>query len=134
MNVGIHCDRTAILEEILTYGLTSVTIPSFSFFCQSYASILYLKLPYNFRIILRGKDVEHHNIVNDMMLTKEVTYRPLHLPEGIPKDVNVMLSKLSLGISIIFCFQVYKYADFSFIFTDDCQCHSWFCKGCAISY
>lgn len=72
--------------------------------------------------------------MNDMMLTKEVTYRPLHLPEGIPKDVNVMLSKLSLGISIIFCFQVYKYADFSFIFTDDCQCHSWFCKGCAISY
>ncbi|KAL6294206.1 hypothetical protein ACE6H2_002348 [Prunus campanulata] len=39
---------------------------------RSYASILYLKLPYNFRIILRGKDVEHHNIVNDMMLTKEM--------------------------------------------------------------
>ncbi|VVA19960.1 PREDICTED: MICRORCHIDIA [Prunus dulcis] len=63
---------------------------------RSYASILYLKLPYNFRIILRGKDVEHHNIVNDMMLTKEVTYRPLHLPEGIPKDVN-MIANVTLG-------------------------------------
>ncbi|BBG93865.1 Histidine kinase-, DNA gyrase B-, and HSP90-like ATPase family protein, partial [Prunus dulcis] len=61
---------------------------------RSYASILYLKLPYNFRIILRGKDVEHHNIVNDMMLTKEVTYRPLHLPEGIPKD---MIANVTLG-------------------------------------
>ena len=28
---------------------------------RSYASILYLRLPPNFRIILRGKDVEHHN-------------------------------------------------------------------------
>ncbi|KAE8694533.1 hypothetical protein F3Y22_tig00110782pilonHSYRG00075 [Hibiscus syriacus] len=37
---------------------------------RSYASILYLRLPPNFRIILRFKDVEHHNIVNDMMLTE----------------------------------------------------------------
>ncbi|OWM89797.1 hypothetical protein CDL15_Pgr024545 [Punica granatum] len=43
---------------------------------RSYASILYLRLPPDFRIILRGKDVQHHNIVNDMMLTQKVTYRP----------------------------------------------------------
>ncbi|KAG2675408.1 hypothetical protein I3760_12G003200 [Carya illinoinensis] len=43
---------------------------------RSYASILYLRIPPGFRIILRGKDVEHHNIVNDMMLSQEVTYRP----------------------------------------------------------
>ncbi|KAK0590553.1 hypothetical protein LWI29_028735 [Acer saccharum] len=43
---------------------------------RSYASILYLRLPPSFRIILRGKDVEHHNIVNDMMLSQEITYRP----------------------------------------------------------
>ncbi|XP_023904883.1 protein MICRORCHIDIA 7 [Quercus suber] len=57
---------------------------------RSYASILYLKLPPNFRIILRGKDVQHHNIVNDMMLAEEVTYKPVavNLPEGIPKDSN----------------------------------------------
>jgi N6-adenosine-specific RNA methylase IME4 len=55
--------------------------------CQSYASILYLRLPPNFRIILRGEDVQHHNIVSDMMLAKEITYKPLHLQ----KDSNVML-------------------------------------------
>ncbi|KAE8675545.1 MORC family CW-type zinc finger protein 4, putative isoform 3 [Hibiscus syriacus] len=57
--------------------------------CQSYASILNLRLPSNFRIILRGKDVEHHNIVNDMMLTETVTYRPNPSAEGAPKDLNL---------------------------------------------
>ncbi|KAI7732310.1 hypothetical protein M8C21_010049 [Ambrosia artemisiifolia] len=57
---------------------------------RSYASILYLKVPHNFRMILRGKDVEHHNIVNDMMLTSVVTYRPHPGVEGIPKDSNIV--------------------------------------------
>jgi hypothetical protein len=57
---------------------------------QNYASILYLRLPSSFRIILRGKDVEHHNIVNDMMLSQEVTYRPQPGADGVPKDTNVM--------------------------------------------
>ncbi|XP_021286703.1 protein MICRORCHIDIA 7-like [Herrania umbratica] len=56
---------------------------------RSYASILYLRLHPNFRIILRGKDVEHHNIVNDMMLTEMVTYRPNPSAEGAPKDLNL---------------------------------------------
>lgn len=43
---------------------------------QSYASILYLRLPSDFRIILRGKDVTYHNIVNDMMLETEMLYKP----------------------------------------------------------
>ncbi|GKA20493.1 photosynthetic NDH subunit of lumenal location 5, chloroplastic [Tanacetum coccineum] len=30
----------------------------------------------NFRIILRGKDVIHHNIVNDMMMSQKITYKP----------------------------------------------------------
>ncbi|KAE8657152.1 hypothetical protein F3Y22_tig00116996pilonHSYRG00069 [Hibiscus syriacus] len=42
-----------------------------------------------FRIILRGKDVEHHNIVNDMMLTEIITYRPNPSAEGAPKDLNL---------------------------------------------
>ncbi|KAK4377796.1 hypothetical protein RND71_004092 [Anisodus tanguticus] len=32
--------------------------------------------PPGFRIILRGKDVKHHNLVNDVMLSEEITYRP----------------------------------------------------------
>ncbi|CAN4109436.1 unnamed protein product [Withania somnifera] len=43
---------------------------------RSYASILYLRLAPEFRIILRGKDVEHHYLVNDMMMSEEITYRP----------------------------------------------------------
>ncbi|KAK9277823.1 hypothetical protein L1049_027379 [Liquidambar formosana] len=63
---------------------------------RSYASILYLRLPPGFRIILRGKDVEHHNIVNDMMMTQEVTYRPQPGAEGVPKDLN-MVAVVTIG-------------------------------------
>ena len=60
---------------------------------QSYASILYLRIPPGFRIILRGKDIEHHNVVNDMMMTQEVTYRPQAGAEGVPKDSNVIVAR-----------------------------------------
>ncbi|EEF47422.1 zinc finger protein, putative [Ricinus communis] len=43
---------------------------------RSYAAILYLKLPIGFKIVLRGKDVEHHDISDDMMLAEDITYRP----------------------------------------------------------
>ncbi|KAF3432351.1 hypothetical protein FNV43_RR27091 [Rhamnella rubrinervis] len=43
---------------------------------RSYASILYLRLPSYFRIILRDEDVEHHDIVNDMMLESVLPYKP----------------------------------------------------------
>ncbi|XP_062112667.1 protein MICRORCHIDIA 4-like [Humulus lupulus] len=43
---------------------------------RSYASILYLRLPTQFRIYLRGLEVKHHNMINDMMLIKEMTYKP----------------------------------------------------------
>ncbi|XAR64360.1 hypothetical protein NMG60_11024667 [Bertholletia excelsa] len=39
---------------------------------RSYASILYLRIPPGFRIILRGKDVDHHDLANDMMLAKKM--------------------------------------------------------------
>lgn len=67
-----------------------------TFNCQSYASILYLRIPPGFRIILRGKDVERHNIVNDMMFTQEVTYRPQPGADGVPKDTNVMLLRMKV--------------------------------------
>ncbi|KAJ1283887.1 hypothetical protein BS78_03G161500 [Paspalum vaginatum] len=43
---------------------------------RAYASILYLHLPDTFRIILRGRDVEPHNIVNDLMYRECVLYKP----------------------------------------------------------
>lgn len=52
-------------------------------------SILYLRRS-RFRIVLRGKDVEHHNIVNDLMLTQEITYKPTGSgADGLTKDTNV---------------------------------------------
>ncbi|KAF9668063.1 hypothetical protein SADUNF_Sadunf15G0088300 [Salix dunnii] len=63
---------------------------------RNYGSILYLRLPSSFRIILRGKDVEHHNIVNDMMLSQEVTYRPQPSADGVPKDTN-MTAVVTIG-------------------------------------
>ncbi|CAH9119539.1 unnamed protein product [Cuscuta epithymum] len=63
---------------------------------RSYASILYLRVPPGFRIILRGKDVQHHNIVNDMMMTQEVTYRPQASADGVPKDFN-MVAVVTIG-------------------------------------
>ncbi|KAL2519741.1 Histidine kinase [Abeliophyllum distichum] len=43
---------------------------------RNYASILYLRIPPGFQMSLRGKEVKHHNIINDMMQSKEITYRP----------------------------------------------------------
>ncbi|CAI9113153.1 OLC1v1013701C1 [Oldenlandia corymbosa var. corymbosa] len=63
---------------------------------RSYASILYLRVPPSFRIILRGKDVEHHNIVNDMMMSQEVTYRPQSGTDGVPRD-STMMAVVTVG-------------------------------------
>ncbi|WZY69500.1 LOW QUALITY PROTEIN: hypothetical protein YC2023_001740 [Brassica napus] len=56
---------------------------------RSYASILYLRIPPSFRIILRGRDVEHHNVVNDMMQTEQITYRPQYGADSYVKDSNM---------------------------------------------
>ncbi|KAL5213805.1 hypothetical protein ABZP36_002957 [Zizania latifolia] len=62
---------------------------------RSYASILYLRVPSFFQMILRGKEIEHHNIVTDMMLKKEVKYKPV-APNGLPKDSN-MVADVTIG-------------------------------------
>ncbi|KAL6143909.1 hypothetical protein ACLB2K_054604 [Fragaria x ananassa] len=73
---------------------------------RSYAAIIYLRLPPNFRIILRGKDVEHHNILNDLMWPQHITYRPKPLEKEETyitkktkkgkKDTN-MVAEVTLG-------------------------------------
>ncbi|KAI7755088.1 hypothetical protein M8C21_026760, partial [Ambrosia artemisiifolia] len=57
---------------------------------MSYASILYLRIPPGFRMILRGKDIQHHNIVNDMMMTTEITYRPQPGADKVSKDSSIV--------------------------------------------
>ncbi|KAL6879650.1 hypothetical protein ACP4OV_012309 [Aristida adscensionis] len=41
------------------------------------------------------QEIEHHNIVEDMMLKKAVTYRPV-APIGVPKDSN-MVAEVTIG-------------------------------------
>ncbi|KAL3345998.1 hypothetical protein AABB24_024782 [Solanum stoloniferum] len=43
---------------------------------RAYASILYLKKFTNFSITLRGKHVEQYNILDELKLSKVITYRP----------------------------------------------------------
>ncbi|CAA0402284.1 unnamed protein product [Arabidopsis thaliana] len=62
---------------------------------RTYASILYLKRPDNFRIILRGEDVEHHSVLDDMMKIEEKTYKPMRSPEW--PDQEEMVASLKLG-------------------------------------
>ncbi|KAJ0247993.1 hypothetical protein HA466_0163680 [Hirschfeldia incana] len=63
---------------------------------RSYASILYLRLPPNFRIFIRGKEVEHHSLLEDMMMTEEIKYRPMASPELSP-DHEDMVAALKIG-------------------------------------
>lgn len=44
---------------------------------RSYASILYLQLPKTFKMILRGMEIRHHCLINDLMIIQRHTYRPL---------------------------------------------------------
>ncbi|ESQ41254.1 hypothetical protein EUTSA_v10015739mg [Eutrema salsugineum] len=62
---------------------------------RSYVSILYLRLPPNFRIILRGKDVEHHSLLDDMMMTEDKTYRPVRSLEWSTDED--MVASLKIG-------------------------------------
>ena len=43
---------------------------------QAYASILYLKMPENFEIRLRGKVVEHLSIADDLKFAERILYKP----------------------------------------------------------
>ncbi|KAF8696628.1 hypothetical protein HU200_036246 [Digitaria exilis] len=60
-------------EKIATQNYVSSRL---RYSLRAYASILYLHVPDNFRIILRGCDVEPHNIVNDLMYRECVLYKP----------------------------------------------------------
>ncbi|KAJ9563950.1 LOW QUALITY PROTEIN: hypothetical protein OSB04_009110 [Centaurea solstitialis] len=65
---------------------------------RSYASILYLSIPNGFRIILRGEDVIHHKIVDDMMLAEKVLYKPVQPnADGTRKDQNLMVAVVTIG-------------------------------------
>ena len=75
------------------------------FFLQSYASILYLRLPIQFQIYLRGFEVKHHNMINDMMLIKEMIYRPQIQLQ------NCMVRQVYSNVTIGFIKDAYHHID-----------------------
>ncbi|GMP30271.1 hypothetical protein CsSME_00005013 [Camellia sinensis var. sinensis] len=48
----------------------------YSLHTQVYSSILYLRVPQSFKIVLRGRVVEHHNIANDLKFPEFILYKP----------------------------------------------------------
>ncbi|KAG6425526.1 hypothetical protein SASPL_115967 [Salvia splendens] len=64
---------------------------------RSYASILYRRLPPGFHMILRGKEVDHHDIISDLMLTESHVYKPAPRPDmPASRDPN-MSATVTLG-------------------------------------
>ncbi|KAH7427418.1 hypothetical protein KP509_10G043700 [Ceratopteris richardii] len=59
---------------------------------RSYASILYLRLPKNFTVILRGKQVIHHKLASDLMLVEQVKYKPAKASAVSPRDATTTVT------------------------------------------
>ncbi|KAI3720453.1 hypothetical protein L6452_21371 [Arctium lappa] len=97
-DISLHCYcnvlRTSCYNSVLTLSLQMLA----HIVEHSYASILYLSIPNGFRIILRGEDVIHHKIVDDMMLSEKVMYKPTQPnAEGTRKDQNLMVAVVTIG-------------------------------------
>ncbi|CAI9756371.1 unnamed protein product [Fraxinus pennsylvanica] len=90
---GVRRDEEKI--EMAKSYLNSRHFLTYQHSLRNYASILYLRIPPGFQMILRGKEVEHHNIVNDMMQSKEITYRPT--PDAGSKDPKSMVAVGTIG-------------------------------------
>ncbi|XP_021723131.1 protein MICRORCHIDIA 7-like [Chenopodium quinoa] len=69
---------------------------------RSYASILYLRIPTGFRIILRGQDVMHHELVNDMIHPKQVSYKPMPITNGTVKDSALQSENMQALVTLGF--------------------------------
>ncbi|KAL6524491.1 Protein MICRORCHIDIA 6 [Orobanche hederae] len=50
---------------------------------RAYLSVLYLRAPENFCMLLRGRVVEYHNIANDLKYPEFILYRPQNVEVGL---------------------------------------------------
>ncbi|XP_020096903.1 protein MICRORCHIDIA 6-like isoform X2 [Ananas comosus] len=69
MITGAPCGRANMLSE-------KHIANRYRYSLRVYASILYLHLPQSFRIVLRGRDVTPHHIVDDLKFRECIKYRP----------------------------------------------------------
>jgi len=81
----LELDFDSVAEDILIEGSIKKTgskivndhiASRFSYSLRVYLSILYLRIPETFKIILRGKVVEHHNVADDLMHPQYILYKP----------------------------------------------------------
>lgn len=63
----------------LTWSERFFSYPTYKswYYLQMYLSILYLRIPQSFSIILRGNVVEHHSIAHGLKYPEFIMYRPL---------------------------------------------------------
>ncbi|MCO5602582.1 hypothetical protein L7F22_056716 [Adiantum nelumboides] len=66
-------EKNDSLQKQLTNGHIANRL---RFSLRAYASILYLQMPQNFQIILRGKVVEHLSIADDLKFAERILYKP----------------------------------------------------------
>ncbi|KAI5060588.1 hypothetical protein GOP47_0025008, partial [Adiantum capillus-veneris] len=66
-------EKNDSLQKQLTNGHIANRL---RFSLRAYASILYLQMPPNFQIILRGKIVEHLSIADDLKFAERILYKP----------------------------------------------------------
>ena len=57
---------------------------------QAYLSVLYLRLPSNFCMFLRGRVVEYHNIATDLKYPEFIVYKP-HNGRGVEVVIPFIL-------------------------------------------
>lgn len=69
---GANRDKTKV--EMASQYPNSRHFLTYHHSLRSYASILYLRVPSGLRMILRGKEIENHKLVNDMMSKDTIRY------------------------------------------------------------
>ncbi|EOA39860.1 hypothetical protein CARUB_v10008534mg [Capsella rubella] len=81
----LELDFDSAAEDILIEGNIKKTgskivndhiASRYSYSLRVYLSILYLRIPETFKILLRGKVVEHHNVADDLMHPQYILYKP----------------------------------------------------------
>ncbi|KAG8378827.1 hypothetical protein BUALT_Bualt07G0025300 [Buddleja alternifolia] len=63
-----------------------------------YLSILYLRVPQNFSILLRGRVVEYHSIANDLKFPEFILYRPQNVEGSVITTIGFLKEAPAVNI------------------------------------
>ncbi|XP_020571832.1 protein MICRORCHIDIA 6-like isoform X2 [Phalaenopsis equestris] len=74
---GGQAEQTKVKKSNTESEISQINVASrYQYSLRVYSSILYLKLPQNFKILLRGLEVEPHHIIKDLLYIECIRYRP----------------------------------------------------------